>query len=443
MLTALLASSASQVAFSQAISRESVEPATLAEDWSKAAELLESVTDDPEKSPDPVLRLVKGHACLALNRNNESVCLFLSVTVPEDLDQCLVWAKKLCEDHRGRPIAHYFLGDVEARLGHFDRAVAAYTEAIDPQKSHPMLHNARGVALACSGQLRPARLDFEMATSQAAVPLADAHANLGAFRIHRKSGAEAAIQAFDKALAISPDFALALHGRGCVRLVMKQTEDAKADFNDAQEHAGCISGVLADDLLNTVTYLSGHPVRSLEQARAEIASGNLGTTFKWGLEDKIAQLDRGDMNPLERHMAVVDIWNDYNRLSEEHKPQAMNALVDATQKYPEFGNQFIGTTWHLHDKVNDPDTGWAPRAFDLISNLEIVNSQWNLELFQEITNKHFHNQDAFLDRVGFDGGGVFSSFKGAIFDDQRWPFTPLYGLVFQPSPAESLSGMVR
>ena len=46
-----------------------VEDAILVEDWKKVADKLGAV--DPE-TPSPILRLIKGHACLALNRNNES-----------------------------------------------------------------------------------------------------------------------------------------------------------------------------------------------------------------------------------------------------------------------------------------------------------------------------------------------------------------------------------
>ena len=53
----------------------SITKAVLSQDWQGVAELLRSVSTQTES---PVLRLLKAHACLNLNRNNESLCLFLS-----------------------------------------------------------------------------------------------------------------------------------------------------------------------------------------------------------------------------------------------------------------------------------------------------------------------------------------------------------------------------
>ena len=49
-----------------------IESAMLMEDWTAVITLLGS-----EENLSPVLQLLKAHALLALNRNNDSVCLFL------------------------------------------------------------------------------------------------------------------------------------------------------------------------------------------------------------------------------------------------------------------------------------------------------------------------------------------------------------------------------
>ena len=70
-----------------------IEKAVLAEEWVKVTELIGEVT--PETSA--VLRLLKAHACLAINRNNESVGLF-SVVTAEDINEWLKWCKNIANN---------------------------------------------------------------------------------------------------------------------------------------------------------------------------------------------------------------------------------------------------------------------------------------------------------------------------------------------------------
>jgi len=419
----------------QVVAMDQVEKAVLAEDWEGAAQLLEGVSSDVAKSPDPVPRLVKGHVCLRLNRNNESVCLFLSVVTPEDLEACRLWAEKLVAGNENSAIARYFLGDVQSRLHKYPEAIATFTKGLQLKEGHPLIHNARGVAYAHNGQLARARVDFAEATNNPHVHLADAYANLGAFRIQRKDGAEAALEALNAALRVSPDFALALHERGCVRVVLKQTEDASKDFARALENAGCAAGMLSDDLLNCLAFTGTAPANRETIVRA-IRENKLGTTFKTDLDLHVRMFEQQELNFLDRHNATVDIWDKFNSLPDEFKPPAMVDLKSAVEEHPAFGDPFTGITWNLHDNINDPNTGLAPRIFDTLSNFKILDSSIDLRSWEQNSLDNYENQGWFLREVDLDPGGVLASFKGSVFDDNEWPFTQLYGLAYDPQPVK-------
>jgi len=75
--------------------------------------------------------------------------------------------------------------------------------------------------------------DFLLAT-QAAPELAEAHASLGTYWILREAP-EGALEAFNQALAINPDFALAYNGRGCAYFGQGEFEKAAQNFRMASQ----------------------------------------------------------------------------------------------------------------------------------------------------------------------------------------------------------------
>src|ERR1035441_3294477 len=111
-----------------------VETALLAEDWKTVANMLASVNP---QTPSPVLRMIKGHACLALNQNNEAVCLFLSGS---PTNQCLIWhkwAQDFVVSHSKSPIAQYLVGSTLEQ--HRDLVVKANPIAYAKADAPPML----------------------------------------------------------------------------------------------------------------------------------------------------------------------------------------------------------------------------------------------------------------------------------------------------------------
>ena len=137
---------------------QEVEKAILAEEWSKVADLLDS---DDSLTSASVARLIKGHACLALNRNNESLELFLNASSAEDLERWEEWTLGFAEQNPHNAVVHYLKGDAFARMEQWDSAILAFDKALQIKPDYPLALNARGVALCACGRWDGAEADFE------------------------------------------------------------------------------------------------------------------------------------------------------------------------------------------------------------------------------------------------------------------------------------------
>lgn len=199
-----------------------VEKAVLAEDWAGVAKLIGDVKPD---APAP-LRLILGHACLALNRNNDSLCLFLGATGPDDLAAWQTYARDFKKRNPQSPIADYLVGDSLARLEKYDDAIATFDAGLKVKLGHPLLLNAKGVCLAKAGKVRESRAAFDAAIGSSEGGLADSYSNLGCYWIQRSEGAEAAACAFTNAIILSTSHSLAAHGLMCIRLIQGRQEEA-------------------------------------------------------------------------------------------------------------------------------------------------------------------------------------------------------------------------
>ncbi len=188
----------------------SVEDAILQGNWDEVYKILER---DDIKANDPVARLIMAHVCLATNRNNESMLLFLSAKEESDLERWSQWTDSLLHRHPQSPECMYLSADAEARQGRLEEAARGFTRALDIKEGYPLALNARGVVRVLNEDWDSALMDFLEATRQAP-DFADAHANLGTYWL-LKEAPEGALEAFNQALAINSEFALAYNGRGC------------------------------------------------------------------------------------------------------------------------------------------------------------------------------------------------------------------------------------
>ena len=272
---------------------------TLRENWEPVVQLLKPVT---VQTPDAVYRLIKAHACLAVNENNEAVCLFLTAQIPEAKKQWWEWAEKFYRQHPDSPIAHYYLADAKARLGKWEEARDWVSQAISfyeanspdslPSKrktsvSAALAYNARGVIKVYLNEIKEAQKDFD--TARSVVPtFADGYFHYATLCVQNQDGAGGAFRNFDQALAHSNNFALALAGRAAMRITLKIPKDrylelAKEEFKSALRESSCFRHWI-EETLDQVT--AQNPECQSEQWLQELrAMGLVGTSLMKDLEN--------------------------------------------------------------------------------------------------------------------------------------------------------------
>lgn len=187
--------------------------AALREDWQTVAKTCEEA---PDLSLSPPLRALMGHACLWLNRNDESFSLLSSLASRDASLAWLAWTGALLKEHMEAPVAHYLYGDALARSGDWPGAKEAYDRSLALAPAFAMALNARGVAHAHCLNLAAAGADLKEACRL--VPsFADAQASLGTRYMLSKTTEMAAKASlcYERALGVSSNFSLALNGKAC------------------------------------------------------------------------------------------------------------------------------------------------------------------------------------------------------------------------------------
>lgn len=209
---------------------EGVKEALLREQWGQVIRLC---ADEISLRSSPVLRAIRGHALLALNRNNESLDLFLSMTEEVHRVRWEEWTASFGEQNASSAVVLYLKGDSLARRGDWRRGITVYGQAVDRAKTplmKAMILNARGVAHASVEEFEKATDDLETA-GRMMPTFADAHASLGVVLL-RKEAAEGALGAFEQALEHSQDSSLALIGRACARYGHMDPANVAKSFED-------------------------------------------------------------------------------------------------------------------------------------------------------------------------------------------------------------------
>lgn len=218
-----------------------VKQALIEENWQQVYDLLQWTSDSVV---EPVPCLIKGHAALALNLNNESLCLFSAVL--QDSVNCSLhiklwrqWSARVVNQFPEKGIGYYLWGDALARQAKLDSAIIMFSKAISINPRDYLSFNARGVVYAVSGQDDYAYNDFDNVLTLN-TNFADGFANRGTLCITLKDGIKESVTYFDSALGINPDFSLALNGMGCYAYFVKCDFDASSlYFNSAFSSSSC------------------------------------------------------------------------------------------------------------------------------------------------------------------------------------------------------------
>jgi len=360
---------------------QKVKKAILAEEWTKVVDVL---GPDSNLTSLPVARLIKGHACLALNRNNESLCLFLSVTSEGDLKKWKDWTQEFAKKNPKSAIACYFEGDAFARLEQWDSALVALDKGLELDSNHALILNARGVTHVAKGEWDSAYVYLTKATV-ANDSFADAHASLGAMWIHRRTGAKGALERFSQALKVSPNFALALNGRGCAQFALGHWDEAKMDFEEAGKRADCL------DLTNI-------NLLGLNKAKVELMSIQV---------DELVE-DTAGMS-VERRTHLGNIRNDIGLTKSQI-------------------SSIEGAQWRIHN--------WWKPIWHGVSGIPWVGGLGR-GMVDKLNNRTSINEKT-LDRFySSTGCGVdLEKIRGAYIDRGNWPVVTWVGLVYYVKPVE-------
>ena len=415
---------------------EKVEDALVWQEWNKVGEILKSVDT---KTDSPVLRLIKGHADLAVNKNNESLCLFLSVISEEELKQWDKWTENFLKRHPESAVAYYLRGDALARLEKWDAALEAFNKALEIEPENALVFNARGVVYAAKGELDKARLDFYKATKKTNVPLADAYCNLGFLNIQKKDGAEGAIRHFTKALEISPDFALALHGRGIIKVILFQIEKAEIDSEKAKKYGICANELFRENFLNFAAYIRGIDKRKLVAMLPKEEREKIGMSLKSTLnplksespgfkrfEQSLKNFERFGGKPFLGQWSFNKIGKSIFYAAPEEREELYKKVDDFLARNPDLVRHFYeGAKDFRHNPLRKFEYNISGKIGKIGGEVKIPSSttdQAYTEIgkrLQDIAAKYLKNQS-----------GVLVSFTETTWDQGEWPFDPYYGLLY-------------
>ena len=202
--------------------------AALAGDWKAIAG---KTINLEEMEQSPVLRALKGHAALALNKNNEAFSLFLSLESDKDKQAWKAWAGDLAAANPDNHVALYLKGDALARCGESDAALREASAALKMKPDCAPALIVRGTLLAEKERWNDARKDLD-AACEMKDPLAEAFVSRGTLQVLKKAP-EGAEGSFNRALALSPGYALAINGLGCAQYGLAKWKEANKSFVDA------------------------------------------------------------------------------------------------------------------------------------------------------------------------------------------------------------------
>lgn len=418
-------------------------PGFLKEKWMPVVRMLKDVN---ERTPHPVLRLIRAHACLAANKNNEAVCLFLSVQREEDRLRWLAWAGEgdgvegFVSRYPKSPIGRYYKGDALARLGKWGAAIACFDAAIDhtPNKQHALALNARSVAKAQVGD-HEAAFDDAFQASQQATCFADPHANLGALSIAQREGATSALGDFTEAIRLArksgDEFAVALYGRSCIEAVLGQDEEAEKDRNEAFDAVAYARSYLMAAYEADLDSLIASVDSDRNTEKAELA--------KFGIQSKVIDaLNNPFYTQSRRERQLGQAWE--LAQSDPHLRKTFTSTLRSTITNNKLGPgvhknltqilQGAGTNMHI--------TGMDQSSTAGISSNTSANLGFTGPVPHGSLKSGFDTMQSMTVRKQFEptnsGLGNIPKVKGfatvperVVWDSDACPFTPVYALVYR------------
>jgi len=409
-----------------------VEKALCSEDWKRVAELLDTVTS---QTPDPVLRLIKGHACLATNRNNDAVCLFAASNDDSSAQVWIDWTSAFERSAAEKNISAYLKGDALARSKKAEEAIACFTDNLSRNPGDVMSLHARGVVWATRGSFAQANSDFRSVLKLQGSN-AEFWASRGACLIQSKGDMNKASEAYSNALNYSPDYILAVNGRGCVRMAFPASYDsAYSDFKSINGKFSECNSVILARLAANGEKLTRSMLAERDTLLAQLTGIEPGTPINTRMES----FDK--LTPPQRQQVIDAVNNDnayrQNLLQNPLHPTGMDLNTKVSIKATPLGRE-VGFEGGGTMKYNFKDADQRK----LTANESFLNQVKNR---YGMTPNEMSNTEAFrLQKLGGFGsggsafgkstqpGGVKSSemAQDSIAMTTKWDVVVLYGLLY-------------
>lgn len=419
----------------------------LAEDWNSVL----TATAAPccsDAAPSPT-QMIRAQALLASNHNTDTACILLHSN-ERSLHQWSDWTAKLLRTYPSDKVSHYLRADALARSSGYEQAIAEYDEALKSNPHYALALNGRGQVHAALKQWPEAIADLEDA-AKADPHLADAFANRGWVFIQKRSGAQGAVDWFNRALHESPQFTIARHGLGCAELVMGNIQHGLLDFKSPKGQ--CVESMAAENAFAIMAFLKG---MSRQQLAASLLPHGAGMSLSTRFSDPQALLDTWRSNPTQSNFNGM--MNGINSFSNQDQSSFFNSYVKPVlQHNPDLSDKFqtqantIGS-WNsgLGGEVGRDITsitaslgtalGFSPQPVMRITGAGItiggtLVGQGFDDWSEKNRNVYNNIEQTFSDmrtNHGFSepAGGVIVNFSRAQLDDGEWPFSAVFSLQY-------------
>lgn len=379
--------------------------ALLNENWQGVYDLLKEVDIN---NASPVSRLIKAHACLATNRNNESLRLYRSIeltdslTIKKNYSDWHLWTSDLVKKYPQSSVALYLYGDSYARLMDWNNALSMFKKADSINPNNPIIFNAMGTIYSALNDGNNAIKYFDNSIKNGKT-LAEPYISRATYNLKHSSGKEGVYNKMKESLKHSSNSILALNGIGCYYYINCEWDSAQYYFNKIHELDTIFNDIVLFNL-NMVIISKQEYIFKDSNMVAQIAPG---TDFRPYLQNvnqikqQVSQTQQGATN-----------LNNYNKLAQIVTPSQVT-----------MGGEFSSTKGiRLYGEAK-----WnnMPQQYD--NNIQTTNSQI------EACKNAKSNLDVLENRINYDmqnnPGGV-KTYNTPCKDEDNWLIGCFYGLYY-------------
>lgn len=339
-----------------------------------------------DEKTSAVVRAIAGQANLALNENDESLRLFVSIANDADRRAWLDWAvafndevNKIGTSHPkpARAIAMYLEGDAQARLGDWEAARRCHNQATGLDPKCALAWNALGVTYLCLDK-KPSQDNLDkaiqclVAACDAKTDFADAHANRGIYFL-LIGGTDEAIKCFQEAQTRSKRFALAHVGMACAQ--SRTIGDAEKQINAGKELAMATSCEAVHELVQQNLKLVAKTASDGSSDDSAAKSNAPGTALS--REEKIMQRDLFNALstiPPERKMEVIQAFT-----ANMPREQAARVLGEGTGQKAAWSGGWSGLVNGLQASFEGTRSGRIEAGAGTVAGIPAAGIKGSLE----------------------------------------------------------------